>query len=433
MELDKLIVSTLKEEVTPAMGCTEPVAVALACAKAKEIIKYKRIDRVNVYVSPNVYKNGLSVGIPNTDMAGLYIAAALGIAAGKSQKDLRVLEDIKNKDVEAAKNIIKNKKLFLHIKDTNEKIYVEVNIFTDQGVANVIIKGKHNCFAYLEVNGEVLLKKESINTQDTKLKDILYNASIKNIIETIEKISFKDLDFLLEGLVMNEKIAQAGLQEKKGMGVGFGLYNSITKGILSDDLMNNAMMLTSAASDARMSGLNLPVMSSNGSGNNGLTTILPILAYQKKYNTNKEKIAKALAISHIINSYIKHYIYRLSALCSCGVAAGTAVAVALAWLMGANLKQIEGTIKNMLGNTSGMICDGAKVGCALKLATSASAAVQSALLAVNDSIIPSKNGIIGITVEETIKNLGILSKEGMSMTDDVILEIMRGMEVKSIS
>lgn len=426
--LDKWIIDTLKVEVAPALGCTEPVAVALACAKAKEIIKFDKIEKIDILVSPNVYKNGLSVGIPNTDMVGLYIAAALGIMAGKSQKDLRILEDIESHDVEAAKELLKSRKLYLHIKETIEKIYVEVNLFTDQGISKVIIKGKHNCFVHLEANGDILLNQKDIDVTSITSQNGLYDASIKDIVEAIEKISFQEIEFMLEGFEMNEKMAQAGLKEKKGMGVGYGLYNSIGKGILSNDLMNNAMMLTSAASDARMSGLNLPVMSSNGSGNNGLTAILPIVAYQKKYRVSNEKIARALAISHIINSYIKNHIHRLSALCGCGVAAGTGAAAALAWLMGGSMRQIEGTIQNMIGNTSGMICDGAKVGCALKLATSASAAVQSAILAINDSIIPSKNGIIGVTVEDTIRNLGILSEKGMSITDDVILGIMRNME-----
>jgi L-cysteine desulfidase len=191
--------------------------------------------------------------------------------------------------------------------------------------------------------------------------------------------------------------------------------------------MNQAKMLTAAASDARMSGISLPVMSSSGSGNNGLTAILPIAAYRSKFEVDEERLAKALAMSHIINSYIKHYIGRLSALCGCGVAAGTGAGVAIAWLMGGTLEQIEGVIKNVLGNISGMVCDGAKVGCALKLSTSASAAIQAALLAIENQIIPSGNGIIANTVEETIKNLGILSGEGMGSADAVILKVMHDM------
>ena len=192
--------------------------------------------------------------------------------------------------------------------------------------------------------------------------------------------------------------------------------------------MTSSMMLTAAASDARMSGINLSVMSSNGSGNNGLTAILPIVAYKNKFNVDDDKLAKAVAISHIMNSYIKHYIGRLSALCACGVAAGTGAGIAIAWLMGASEDQIDGVIKNTLANTSGMICDGAKEGCAIKLSTSASVAVQSAILAINDSIVPARNGIVAETAEDTIKNLGVLSSEGMSIADAVILKTMKKMQ-----
>lgn len=431
MELKNLIIETLKEEVVPAMGCTEPVAVALACAKAKELIDFDDINSIEVLVSSNIYKNGLSVGIPNTNEVGLHIAAVLGLIVGNSEKGLRVLEGIEEKDVQVAKEFLKSDKLSLQIKDTKERIYIEVSIFTDKGSSKAIIKGKHNQFVYLEKQREVLLDVKEINKQTTATKNILYSLKIRKIIKEIEKIPYEDMAFMLDGLEMNENIAMVGLSKKTGMGVGFGIYENIKKGFLSDDLMNTAMMLTAAASDARMSGVGLPVMSSNGSGNNGLTAILPILAYRKKFNVDNEKLVKALAISHIINSYIKYYIGRLSALCGCGVAAATGASVAIAWLMGANEDQIDGAIKNMLANTSGMICDGAKEGCALKLATSASAAIQSSLLAISNNIVPSKNGIIAETSEDTIKNLGTLSVEGMSITDDVILKVMKKMQVEN--
>ncbi|WP_432406181.1 serine dehydratase subunit alpha family protein [Wukongibacter sp. M2B1] len=431
MELRNLIVKALKEEVVPAMGCTEPVAVALACAKAKELIEFKEIDRVQVFVSPNIYKNGLAVGIPNTDEVGLYIAAALGLIGGKSEKDLKVLEGIEQKDVKNAKLLLESGKLSLDIKATKEKIYIEVRLFTDGGSSKVVIKGKHNRFVYLEKQEEVILNEKEENSQSVNDKNAIYNLKIRDIIHEIEKIPYEDIKFMLDGLEMNEKIAKTGLSKNTGIGVGYTFLKNIEKGILSNDLMNQAMMLTAAASDARMSGVSLPVMSSNGSGNNGLTVILPIVAYKEKFKTDNEKIARALAISHIINSYIKNYIGRLSALCGCGVAAGTGSAVGIAWLMGANDKQIEGVIKNMLANTSGMICDGAKVGCALKLATSASAAVQSALLAIGNNIVPSQNGIVAETAEDTIKNLGTLSDKGMSTTDEVILRVMKEMQGKA--
>jgi L-cysteine desulfidase len=428
MKLRNIIVQTLKEEVVPAMGCTEPVAVALACAKAKELLSFNYIVSAEVFVSPNIYKNGLSVGIPNTKEVGLYIAAALGFVGGKSEKDLRVLEGMCETQVQLAKELLHSGKLILDIKDTEDKIYIEVNLSTDKGNCKVIISGKHNRFVYIEKLGEVLLDLRKEDKISCKGKDILYSLRIREIIKEIEEIPFEDIDFMLDGIVMNETIAKVGLKEKMGMGVGYGIKKSIEQGILSEDLMTTSMMLTAAASDARMSGINMSVMSSNGSGNNGLTAILPIVAYKNKFKVNDEKLSKAIAISHIMNSYIKHYIGRLSAMCACGVAAGTGSGVAIAWLMGASYDQIDGVIKNTIANTSGMICDGAKEGCSLKLSTSASVAVCSAILAINNSIVPARNGIVSETAEDTILNLGFLSCNGMTTTDIVILNTMEKMQ-----
>jgi len=428
MKLRNLIVQTLKEEVVPAMGCTEPVAVALACAKAKELMNFNYIVSAQVFVSANIYKNGLSVGIPNTQEVGLYIAAALGFVAGESEKDLRVLEGINERQVKLAKELLHSGKISLDIKDTEDKIYVEVNLMTDKGNCSVIISGKHNRFVYVETLGKIHLDLKKEDKKSNAGKNILYSLRIREIISEIEKIPYEDIAFMLEGVVMNEAIAKVGLESKMGMGVGFGLKKSIDQGLLSEDLMVSAMLLTAGASDARMSGINLSVMSSNGSGNNGLTAILPIVAYKNKFNVTDEKLAKAVAISHIVNSYIKYYIGRLSALCACGVAAGTGSGVGIAWLMGASYDQIDGVIVNTIANTSGMICDGAKEGCALKLSTSASVAVQSAVLAINACIVPARNGIVAETVEETIMNLGVLSSEGMNIADAVILKTMKKMQ-----
>ncbi|WP_053956132.1 serine dehydratase subunit alpha family protein [Inediibacterium massiliense] len=427
MELQKLIIETLRKEVIPAVGCTEPVAVALACAKAKEMT-HEAIEKVNILVSPNIYKNGLGVGIPNTNEVGLYIAAALGIVGGKSEKKLEVLQDITPVHVKKGKELIHSEKISIGIKDTKEKIYIEVIVKTKKDKIKVMIEGKHDLFVYISQNEKILLDERKGHKKNKDEDISLYDLKIVDLIEEIEKISYDNLAFLLEGLYMNEKVALEGLKKKVGMGVGMSLYENIQKGILSDDLMNQAMMLTAAASDVRMSGENISVMSSNGSGNNGLTAILPIVAYKNKFSVKEEDLTKALAISHMINSYIKFYIGRLSALCGCGVAAATGASVAIVWLMGGNKKQINGAIQNMLGNISGMICDGAKVGCALKLSTAASTAIQSALLALNEHVIPHQNGIIGESAEDTIRNLGKLSIEGMENMDQVILQVMKSME-----
>ncbi|WP_069648842.1 serine dehydratase subunit alpha family protein [Caloranaerobacter ferrireducens] len=424
MNIKDVILDTLKKEVVPAIGCTEPVAVALACAKAKELLESDNVIEATILVSPNIYKNGLGVGIPNTNEIGLDIAAALGVVGGKAEKDLRVLENIPTKKVGEAKEMLKKGIIKVGIKNTQEKVYIEVNLKSNSNYSKVIIREKHNSFTHLETDGKIIFQKNHVSQSKNDQSNELFNLKIRDIIKEIEEIEPSKLEFLLEGIEMNEKIANIALENKIGIGVGYSIYESIKNNIIADDLINTAAMLTAAASDARMSGLNMPVMSSNGSGNNGLTAILPIAAYKKKYNIDNEKIAKALAISHIINCYVKHYIGRLSALCGCAVAAATGSGAAIAWLMGANSNQIDGVIKNMVANLSGMICDGAKVSCAFKLATAASTAVQSALLAVNDSIALPKNGIVAESAEETIRNLGILSRNGMNTTDKVILEIM---------
>ncbi len=301
---------------------------------------------------------------------------------------------------------------------------MEVNLKSNSNYSKVIIREMHNNFTHLETDGKIIFQKSHVSQSENNQSDELFNLKIRDIIKEIEEIEPSKLEFLLEGIEMNEKIANVALEKKLGIGVGYSIYENIKNNIIADDLINTAAMLTAAASDARMSGLNMPVMSSNGSGNNGLTAILPIAAYKKKYDVDNEKIAKALAISHIINCYVKYYIGRLSALCGCAVAAATGSGAAIAYLMGANYDQIDGVIKNMIANLSGMICDGAKVSCAFKLATAASTAVQSALLALNNSIALPKNGIVAESAEETIKNLGTLSKKGMNTTDKVILEIM---------
>lgn len=426
MELKSNIIETLKREVVPAMGCTEPVAVALACAKARELV-IGEVAQIDVKVSPNIYKNGLAVGIPYTGEVGLFIAAALGTVAGHSENDMEVLSGISQDEVNLAREFVKSGKLNIDIKDTSDKIYIEVICKGKIGESKVIIQNKHNHFSYISVNGKII-KEEALGVNEKSNVNILYTLKIREIIQSIESMKEEEISFMMDGFEMNKKIAQTGLAKKEGMGVGFAIKSSMEKGFLGNDLHSLAMMLTAGASDARMAGLPIPVMSSNGSGNNGLTAILPLVAYGEKFEVSREKMSKSLAISHMINSYIKNYIGRLSALCGCGVAAGTGAGAALAWLMGANYDQIDGAINNMLANTSGMVCDGAKVGCALKLATSASGAVQSAILAIENSIVPEHNGIIGKTVEESIRNLGTVSDKGMRITDTVILEVMQSMQ-----
>ncbi|RDY24404.1 serine dehydratase subunit alpha family protein [Romboutsia maritimum] len=422
------LVEILKAEVKPALGCTEPVALALACAKAKELLG-EDIVKNKILVSPNVYKNGMCVGIPGTERLGLKIAAAMGFVGGHSENGLRVLETLDEAQVKESERYMDNSPLDISPANTKEKVYIEVVLEGINHKSKAVIRTKHDNFVYLEKDGEVLLDEEpqDQNNEAIKEENIMDNVTIKELVENVEKIDFKDIEFLLEGIKMNEEMANYGLSQKTGIGVGYGIKKSMEDGLLGDDLMNQAMMITAAASDARMAGVKLPVMSSNGSGNHGLTAILPIVAYNRKFPQTDEKLAKALAISHLVTAYIKNFTGRLSAVCGCGVAASTGATAGLSWLMSGDIRQIEGSIENMVANLSGMICDGAKAGCALKLASAASAAVQSAIIAKQECYVPPMNGIVGSKVEQSIQNLGKISDKGMSVTDEVIINVMDGM------
>lgn len=420
------LINILIEEVKPALGCTEPVALALACAKAKELLGEDVVSN-KILLSPNVYKNGMCVGIPGTERLGLKIAAAMGILGGHSENGLQVLETLDENQVKDAENYMDNSPIDISPLDTNEKVYIEVTLKGENHTSKVVIRTKHDNFVYLEKDGEVLLNNEEVNTttQTTvKEENIMDSITIKELVENIEKLNFEDIKFLLDGISMNEEIAEYGLNQKVGIGVGYGMKKSMEEGLLGDDLMNQAMMITAAASDARMAGIKMPVMSSNGSGNHGLTAILPIVAYNRKFPQSEERLAKALAVSHLVTAYVKNFTGRLSAVCGCGVAASTGATAGISWLMSGDIRQIEGAIENMVANLSGMICDGAKAGCALKLASAASAAVQSAIIAKQECYVPPMNGIVGSKVEQSIQNLGKISDKGMSVTDKVIINVM---------
>ena len=430
MNTQSKLVNILRAEVKPALGCTEPVAVALACAKANELLG-EEIKKCTIGLSPNVYKNGMCVGIPGTDRLGLKISAAMGLIGGKSENGLRVLETLTTEDVKVAENYMDNNNIDISPIDTEEKVYIEVVLEGENNKTKVVIRTKHDNIVFASKNDEILLEEaveEVAATTNTQPKEnILDTITIKEIVEAIESVDFEEIEFLLEGIAMNEEIANYGLNEKVGVGVGYGMKKSMEEGLLSDDLMNYTMMITAAASDARMAGVKLPVMSSNGSGNHGITAILPIVAYNKKFPQTDDRLARSLAISHLLTAYVKNYTGRLSAVCGCGVAASIGATSGLSWLMDLGIEQVEGAIENMVANLSGMICDGAKAGCALKLASAASAAVQSAIIAKQNCIVPPMNGIVGNRVEQSIQNLGRVSDKGMTTTDKVIISVMDDM------
>lgn len=415
----------------PATGCTEPVAIALAAAAAAEQLEGEAVLRLSVHLSPNVFKNALGVGIPNCPDTGLDMAAALGMALADSSQGLKLLGEVTPQVLEKAQSALRAGRVTVHLADTEEKILILAQAASETHRAEATILGRHDFFTRIEKDGVVLVSATPDSGAPSDPAEQVYASTVAALISAIESIEPENLEFLLEGLTMNRAAAAYGLANRSGLAVGATLQDQIDKGMLAMDVMNLATVLTAAASDARMSGAGLPVMSSNGSGNNGLTAVLPLAAYGQLFQTAPDRMAKALAISHILNCYIKRRIGRLSSMCGCSIAAGTGAGAALSWLMDGSMDAIESTIQNMIANVSGMICDGAKEGCALKLSTSASVAVKSALLGSGRCQVPAHNGIIGSTVEETIENLGRLSHEGMKITDQVILKIMAGMVLPS--
>ncbi len=426
MDIKKQVLNVLNNDVKPAVGCTEPVAIALAAAAASSAIQGK-VDKVLIMISPNIYKNGYSVGIPNIELKGLDVATALGVAKGDYSKKLRILEDISTEERLAAMSLLDNNQIEVQLLNPSPKrVYLECIVKSGDNISKAIIEDKHDNITSIKLNGvELITVEENLNESNSNVLDTkVFEKSVAEIIEVIENLEFEDIKHLLDGVEMNKIVSKLGMEKRYGIGIGYAMNENMKNGLISKDLPNMAMIMTGAASDVRMSGMTIPVMSSNGSGNHGLTAIMPIVAYNEMYPTSDEKLAKALAISHMVTAYIKNYIGRLSSLCGCSIAAATGSACAVTWLMGGKEKEIQGTIKNILANQSGVVCDGAKAGCALKLGTAASSGMQSAMLAVEGYYVEESNGIVAESAEQAIINLGALSTNGMMDVDNAIIDIM---------
>jgi L-cysteine desulfidase len=426
-----LIIDILRQEVVPALGCTEPVAVALCAASAYKAVK-GRAEKITVRVSSNIYKNGMSVGIPGVSNVGLNFAAALGVAGGNPSLKLKVLSEVKEEDIRQCYQFISTEIVTVSIDEAEKDFFISCDVETSNGKGTCHIRHNHSNVVYIALNDVPIFKTMETKETPSSLSSKLKKYKLIDILTEIKKMNFKDIDFMLEGSEMNMEMARVGLETNLGMSVGKNMKLLIEEGILSNDLYNNVVMLTASASDARMSGCFMPVMSSAGSGNHGLTAIIPVAVTADKLNKSKDELARALGIAHITTIYIKQYTGKLSAICGCGVAAATGASVAICYLLGGWEKEFKNAIANMVGDIAGMICDGAKAGCAIKLSTAAGSALKSALLAVHNSFVPSDNGIVGTTIEETIQNLGRVSAEAMVHADKVILDIMIGKNVVSV-
>lgn len=418
MNKDELLIDILKDQVVPALGCTEPTAVAYATAKAKELLG-EEVEELKIYVDRNILKNGKEVGIPGTKEKGIIIAAALALVVGKSEYKLEVLKKVTNESVEKALKLVDRNIISLSLKKNIIGLYIEVEAKGKNNNSRVVIKKSHLNVVLLEKNGQCISSQEEGEEKTkTSLRERIKEYTISELKDFVDKVDYNKIKFIKEGIEMNKQVAEEDIKLNLGIGLGTMLKNE------KEDIEQYAKAITSAASEARMSGHPLPVMSSAGSGNHGLVAILPIAIIGEGLKVDEEKIVRSVTLSHLVTIYIKSYTGALSPVCGCGVAAGVGASAGLSYLLGGNVQQVKGAIKNMIAGISGMICDGAKIGCSYKLAISVSAALDAAKMANRNIFIPSGDGILDQSVEKTIQNLGRISNEGMSNTDDIILDVM---------
>lgn len=414
------ILALIKREVVPAMGCTEPAAVSLAVAKATELLGTMP-DHIDLQLSGNIIKNAMGVGIPGTGMIGLPIAVALGALIGKSEYGLEVLKDVDADWVEAGKKYIDKDRISIrHKEDAPSNLYIEVEVTGENGAkAKAIISGSHQNFIYLSRGEEVLLDTGAGESAAENSNDVKLTAAM--VYEFAMTAPLKDILFILEAKRLNSAAADLGMSGKYGHSLGMSLLRP--GGFTGGTPLDRMMARTSAACDARMGGAQIAVMSNSGSGNQGITATMPVVTYAEEIGADEETTARALILSHLTSIYIKQSLGRLSALCGC-VVASTGASSGLVYLMGGDFNQICAAIKNMVANLTGMICDGAKPSCSMKISSGVVTAAMSAMLAMNGKCVTASEGIISDDIDVTINNLTSIGREAMTETDKLVLKIM---------
>lgn len=418
----KKIIRLVKQEVVPAIGCTEPIAVALCVARATELLG-KRPEKISLWLSANILKNAMGVGIPGTGMIGLPIAVALGALIGKSAYQLEVLKDSSPEAVEEGKRFIAEKRISIALKkDIAEKLYIEVVCQAGDEEATAIIAGGHTNFVYEARNAEVILDKRTSSGAAEEEEEGI-SLSMRRVYDFAMTAPLDEIRFILDTARLNKAAAEQSFKGDYGHGLGKMLRGNYEHKIMGDSVFSHILSYTSGACDARMAGAMIPVMSNSGSGNQGISATLPVLVYAEENGKSEEELIRALMLSHLTVIYIKESLGRLSALCGCVVAA-TGSSCGITWLMGGTYKQITYAVQNMIANLTGMICDGAKPSCALKVTTGVSTAVLSAIMAMENRCVTSVEGIIDEDVDQSIRNLTKIGSQGMNETDRLVLDIM---------
>ena len=419
-------------EVSPALGCTEPVAVALAASAAAHLVPQEPVHHLQVWVDGNVFKNGLAVIIPGTKgLKGLDLAAALGALGGDPGQGMQVLEGISAMSLQQAVDLVRSGKVRADLDPRAQGLSIRARVESASQSAEAWIQGAHDAIVGLWRN-EKAITDHPLLTDRSKagghdvlhLEQWLQKQSLDTLLHMLDQIDEQDLARLRQGVDMNHQLALYGLTHAPGLGVGRALSDLADEQVLCRDMLLEAKIMTAAAADARMAGINLPAMSSAGSGNNGLTAILPIWAVREYVQCSESTLLQGIGLSHLITAFIKTHTGRLSAVCSCSLAAGAGSAAGLAFILSRDPGVIAQAVNNVIEDLGGVLCDGAKTGCALKLATAAGSAIQAALLATRQVTAPVQDGILGQTLDQSVANLGRLCRQGMADTGSSILNIM---------
>jgi len=420
-KIEKELLKVLKDEMKPSVGCTEPVAVALASSKAYQAVGGE-LTGISITTDPALFKTSRTCVVPGTNVTGYALTAVLGILVGEPGLELEVLKRVDEKSAAKAKSWLKKGIVEVAMKEGEVGIYVEAVVRTSKGVGRAVIRSTHTNIVLVEANGKVIYKKKEGGKEEKHPS--ITSLRITDLIRFVEGIPFEDIRFVLDAVKMNKELAQEGLNGRLGMGVGANMLSLLGENKIADDPITSAQILVASATDARFGGTTKPAMSIAGSGSHGITATLPVAVMAERMGIGEEKLARAIALSLLLTIYIKTYSGRLSAFCGCAVTAAVGASAGTVYLLGGDNEQIGYSIKNMAADVTGIICDGGNFSCALKTSTGAGAAVRAALLALKGVVIPDDIGIIGKGVEETIKNMGRISSPGMVETDKVILDIV---------
>lgn len=417
-KLTKLIFNDMK----PALGVTEPGAIAFAASKARSYTKGE-IEEVSVEMNSGMYKNAFTCGIPNSDEVGNIFSAALGVAAGNPEKGLESLADVTEKDNETAEKLVEEGKVKVKLSGISSDIFIEATVKTKSDICVVTIKNSHTNIVRITLNGKVIFEKEEKDKEnEIEETPLIHKYTLKDLVSYVKNVDIKEIEFIQKAFDVNMELFNEGLKSRKSTFI-HQLFKMNGEKIFSDNVLSTAQLLCNGAIEARVIGLDKPAMSITGSGAHGIIAVMPLLAEQKVKNLSEEILLRAAALSYLVCMYIKEYSGRLSAFCGCGIAAGTGMACGLVFMRNGSVEEMGHTINNMASSITGMICDGGNQGCTMKGVAATDAAFRSAEFAMNGVYIYNVHGINGNTPEETMRNMGLIASPGMTGTEKTIVEI----------